>query len=129
MRQLFSDGGLMMWPLLATAAGIVWLSVRTAVRLAGGDGSRIVEAGRGLQAILFWGAMAAVLGLLGTVVGIIMMAQAIQFAGAVEPTLVWAGAGVALITLLFGLLIFLLSAVSWFVLRQWHGRLEDRLAR
>jgi biopolymer transport protein ExbB/TolQ len=119
----------MMWPLLATAAGILWLSARTAMRLAGGDRSRIAEAGRGLQAILFWGAMAAVLGLLGTVVGIITMTQMIQLADTVEPRLVWAGVGVVLITLLFGLLVFLLSAVSWFVLRQWHGRVEDRVAR
>lgn len=127
MSEMFSDGGVMMWPLLATAAGILWLSARTAMRLAGGDRSRIEEAGRGLQAILFWGAMAAVLGLLGTVVGIIVMTQMIQLADTVEPRLVWAGVGVTLITLLFGLLVFLLSAVSWFVLRQWHGRVEDRV--
>lgn len=127
MSEMFRNGGLMMWPLLATAAGILWLSARTAMRLTGGDRSRLEEAGRGLHAILFWGAMAAVLGLLGTVVGVIMMTRAIQAAGTVEPSLAWAGVGVTLITLLFGLLIFLLSAVSWFVLRQWHGRVEDRL--
>jgi biopolymer transport protein ExbB/TolQ len=127
VRDMFSDGGLMMWPLLATAAGILWLSARTALRLAGGDRARIEDAGRGLPAILFWGAMAAVLGLLGTVIGIIVMTQQIQLAGAVEPSLVWAGVGVTLNTFVFGLLVFLLSAVSWFVLRQWHGRAEDRV--
>jgi biopolymer transport protein ExbB/TolQ len=126
MSTMFSHGGLMMWPLLATAAGILWLSVRTGLRLAGGDRSRVEEAGRGLQAILFWGGMAVVLGLLGTVIGIITMTQAIQLAGVAEPRLVWGGIGVVLTTLLFGLLVFLLSAVSWFVLRQWHGRVERR---
>jgi hypothetical protein len=77
------------------------------------------EAERPLQGLLFWGVFSVVLGFLGTVIGIIQIAQAIRLLGQVEPPLVWAGFGVSLVTLIFGLLIFLIAALLWFVLRQW----------
>ncbi len=140
MKEMFLKGGIMMWPLLAVGVGILVLAVRAAVRLraAGrpesrdGEDPRLVRGepsrlpanvDRSLQAILFWGAMAVLLGLLGTVVGVVVMTQAIALAGSVEPPLVWSGVGVSLVTLVFGLLVFLLAAFAWFGLRQWSQRL------
>lgn len=119
MLEAFSRGGIMMWPMLAVAIGILVLAVRAAARLHGGGPT---DVDRWLQAILFWGAMAVLLGLLGTVVGVVVMAQAISLAGSVEPPLVWSGFAVSLITLVFGLLIFLFAAFAWFGLRQWSQR-------
>lgn len=140
MTEWFSNGGIMMWPMLAVAIGIVILAARAAARLYGRAKTESAatretgrergsltaeppaEVDRWLQAILFWGGMAVLLGLLGTVVGVIVMTQAISLAGSVEPPLVWSGFGVSLITFVFGLLIFLFAAFAWFALRHWSGR-------
>lgn len=125
MREAFLSGGILMWPLLVIGIGVLVLAVRSAWLLSRSERSA-AEADQRLQAILFWGVMSVVLGFLGTTVGIIQMAQAITLAGAVHPPLVWGGFGVALVTLIFGLLIFLVAAVLWFVLRQWSLYLAAR---
>ncbi len=126
MIETFRSGGIMMWPMLAVALGVGWLAVRTGLRLRQGREAPEV-ARRGLQAILFWGVMAVVLGALGTVVGLVLATRAIALAGAVEPSLVWGGVGVSLVTLVFGLLIFLFAALVWFPLYRWHGRVVRRI--
>lgn len=125
MREAFLSGGIMMWPMLVVAIGILVLAART-TWLLGRAESQPSEVERRLQSIVFWGVMSVILGILGTTVGIIQMAQAVSLAGAVDPPLVWGGFGVALVTLIFGLLIFVVSALSWFVLRQWYTSVSAR---
>jgi biopolymer transport protein ExbB/TolQ len=120
MMQMFLSGGVTMWPLLAVAVGIAALGLRNGVRVWQGREPEAVR--RGLHTILFWGAMSALLGFVGTVTGFVIMTQAIAMAGAAEPSLVWGGVGVSLVTSMFGLVIFLFSALVWFVLRQWSQR-------
>lgn len=119
MREAFLSGGIMMWPMLVIAVGILVLAVRTVWLLQRAE-AQPWEVERRLQSIVFWGIMSVILGVLGTTVGIIQMAQAVSLAGAVDPPLVWGGFGVALVTLIFGLLIFVVSALFWFTLRQWY---------
>jgi biopolymer transport protein ExbB/TolQ len=119
MYEAFQSGGVMMWPLLLIAIGILGLAVHTGWVLIQSRTRAPVGALR-LHTILFWGAMSVLLGLLGTIVGIVQMAQAVALAGGVGPSLLWGGFGLALVTLIFGLLIFAFSAVAWFALRQWH---------
>lgn len=125
MIEMFRSGGVIMWPMLVVAIGIVWVGFRTATRLRSG-GAEPDAVQRGLQAILFWGVMSVVLGIVGTVGGLVIMTQAISLAGSVDARLVWGGVGVSLVTLIFGLVIFLVSAVVWFVLRQWEARVRTR---
>ncbi|MEX2531834.1 MAG: MotA/TolQ/ExbB proton channel family protein [Gemmatimonadota bacterium] len=119
MIDLYLSGGVMMWPLLALAAGVLWLAARTALRIGAAGDPEDVE--RGLHGILFWGAMAVMLGFLGTIVGLMSMMEAIARAGSTPASLVWGGVGVSLVTLIFGLAIFVVSAVTWFAIRQWHA--------
>lgn len=122
MIEMFRNGGVLMWPMLLVALGIAWLALRTAIRLARGNADpEAVQ--RGLHAVLFWGFMSVLLGIIGTVGGLVVMTQAIALAGTVEPRLIWGGVGVSLVTLIFGLLIFLFATISWFALRQWSGRI------
>ena len=68
-------------------------------------------------------AYGVVLGILGTLVGIAQAATAIQAAGGtVQSALVWGGVRVALITVIFGFLIFSVALVAWFVLRVRYRR-------
>lgn len=121
MAEALNQGGIIMYPLLVVGAGVLLLAGRATWLLARRDGSA-AEAQRMLHGVIFWGAFSVMLGLLGTTIGIIQMSQAIVLLGGVEPPLVWAGLGVSLVTLIFGLLIFLLAALLWFPLREWAGR-------
>jgi biopolymer transport protein ExbB/TolQ len=128
MVAAFEGGGIMMWPMLAIAAGILALAGRTAYPLLASDTPDPRTETR-LQAILFWGVMAVLLGLLGTAVGIIQMAQALSIAGQAEAPLVYGGIAVVLITLVFGMVIFLVAAICWFLLRQAYLRAAARVRR
>jgi biopolymer transport protein ExbB/TolQ len=124
MFNLFREGGVMMWPLLVLAVTVVVLSVRGWVRVSRIDGpDPVVETG--VDAVVFWGAWSVVLGLLGTIVGIYIAAGYIAAAPAINPQIIWGGIRVALTTLVFGLLIFAVAAVAWFVLRS---RYRKRIA-
>jgi flagellar motor component MotA len=74
-----------------------------------------------LDAILFWGGFAVICGVLGTLIGIIVAAQAIEAVGDVSTPLVWGGIKVALLTSVFGILILAFAALLWFVLQlRWR---------
>lgn len=121
MIDTFLNGGVVMWPMTATLIGVIWLTLRAAVRLRNGDAD-LDAVEHETQAILFWGVISLVLGVLGTVLGVVIMTQAVVLANAVEPALVWGGVGVAAVSLIFGLTIFLLSSVCWFLLNRWAVR-------
>jgi biopolymer transport protein ExbB/TolQ len=120
MIEWFQSGGVVMWPLLVVAFGVGGLGVRTAVGISRDQGAEEIQ--RGLEAILFWGAMSVPLGLLGTVGGLVVMTEAIALVGAVEAPLVWGAVGVAMVPLVFALTIFLLALTVWFTLRGRHLR-------
>jgi biopolymer transport protein ExbB/TolQ len=121
MIEAFRSGGVMMWPMLVIALGIAWIGVRTALRARENPSGDDVR--RGMQSLLFWGGMAALLGLLGTAVGLVITAQAVARVPDAGASLIWGGIGVTLTTLIFGLMIFLLAALAWFVLGMWSSRL------
>jgi len=124
VREAFLSGGVVMYPLLLIVIGILVLAARAAWPVFGQARPLPPAAERWLHAILFWGAISVVVGFLGTTAGIIQMAQAVGLAGGVEAPLLWGGFGVALVTTIFGLLIFLLAAVLWFLLRQRNEALK-----
>jgi biopolymer transport protein ExbB/TolQ len=133
MMEFFLSGGIMMWPMAAVALGILYLAGRTAGRVRRGDAAPDAaadEVQRGMQGILFWGVMSILLGALGTVSGIVVMTHAAaQAGGVVEPALIWGGISLALSSLVFGIVLFIVAAVLWFVLRLWQfrsARLADR---
>jgi len=121
MTGFFAQGGIVMYPLVAVALGVVWLAARSAWLIQRGE-SASAELDGSLHGLLFWGLFAALLGLLGTSIGVIQMAQAATLARSVEAYLIWGGLGVALVTLIFGLLILLLAGLLWFTLRAWSVR-------
>lgn len=119
MIDWFTDGGLIMWPLLAVALGVTALSVRAAFALrspgTAGEPPRLTP-------ILFWGGVALLLGALGTVVGLMVAARHIAAAGGASTALIWSGVSVTLISLVFGILIFLLAGLLWLPLDTWRRR-------
>jgi len=118
----FSDMGVMRWPITFCLLMVLVLSVQAALRMRSAEPTQKALARSTIDGSLFWGSYAAVLGVLGTVVGFMVAAQAVEALGQVEPRLVWGGVKVALSTTVYGLLIFLISALAWFALRSWHRK-------
>jgi hypothetical protein len=113
--------GFIRWPLTFSLLAVVFLSGLSAYRLfrtgAWGD----LRSKVWLDAILFWGAFAVISGALGTVVGVVLAAQAIEAAGEVHPTLVAGGMKVALLSAAYGLIILFFSSLIWFGLQfRWR---------
>jgi len=69
------------------------------------------------DAVLAMGALSAILGLLGTAVGISLAAGVIAGASSLSPQVIAEGVKVALSTTVFGLLLFALALVVWMVFR------------
>lgn len=113
--------GFIRWPLAFSFVAVVFLTGLSAYRLfrpgAWGD----LRSKVWLDAILFWGAFAVVSGALGTVVGIVLAAQAIEAAGEISTTLVAGGMKVALLSAAFGLMILFFASLVWFGLQfRWR---------
>jgi biopolymer transport protein ExbB/TolQ len=129
MFTYFQQCGPIGWPLLIITIANIVLAIRNAVRIAGakpGDGPRVTNAN---NTILFWGAVAAVMGFLGQYTGIYNALGAIIQATKINPNLVMEGFRQSFTTTLWGLNLLVWSAVAWAVLNGWHRRSAARLER
>lgn len=124
MPEWFREGGYIMWPLLIATIIAAVLAVRSwlGLRRLGANRDPVLETR--IDAVLFWGGWAAVVGVLGTLMGIAMAAASIQRAGRVSSALVWSGIKVALTPTLFGLLVLTVTLAAWFALRVGYRRRE-----
>ena len=79
---------------------------------------------KGINSILFWGAFSVVVGFFAHFLGIMYAMEAIKAASDISPSIVAGGYSVSLITILFGLIIFMIAALIWFILRVLLNRNE-----
>jgi hypothetical protein len=73
--------------------------------------------------ILIWGFLNALLGVIGTVVGLALAGWSVERMGAAPAALLAGGVKVALFSTIFGLLLLTFAVVAWLVLQglQWRG--------
>lgn len=118
MWDWFRAGGVIMWPVLAAGLLAVGLAVDAGRKLLGGHGDGGGSPGRALRgrigAVLFWGGFAALLGVLGTLVGVGLTARVLASSGGASADIVWGGIRVAIIPSTFGLSILAGSLLLWF---------------
>ncbi len=117
MIQFFLEGGMMMWFLLIIAVLILVLSIRKTLQLYGKQDLPKSALETGINAIVFWGAISAIVGFFAHYLGVYYAMLAIYQANDISPAIVAYGYSMSLITILTGLTIFIFSAVIWFVLR------------
>ena len=129
MHELFMSGGYMMYPLTFTCFVIFALTSYSTVRLFRPSAWADLKSKVFIDAILCGGGFAAIIGMLGTLIGVIVAANAIEVAGYVSTTLVWAGIKVALLTSAFGVLILAGSSLVWFALQLRWRLLEASATR
>lgn len=125
MIEWFRSGGFMMWPVLAAGLVAVWLAVDVGRKLVR-DGE-VTDTPRGLRgridAVLFWGGFAALVGFLGTLGGLGQVMRWLSEAGDAPAELIWSGLQVTLPTTVLGLVVLLLALAMWFgllTLRRRH---------
>ena len=123
MIELFMQGGIFMWPLVAIAITIVILTVKKAVDLFVIRENNPKRLESGLPAILFWGIISLVIGFLAHYMGMYAAMKAVMQARDISPAIVAGGFAVSLITILFGMLIFLFAAIVWLILKWQYKRI------
>ncbi len=115
----FKEGGVMMWPILGAAVLVLGAALDEAWKV-----RRRVRRAE-INVVLAWGGLAAVFGLLGSLLGLAQGAASIARAGGpVATTFVWLGIKATLVTSIFGLSVFALALLMWFVLRALKARTE-----
>ncbi len=121
MMELFVDMGFIRWPLTFSLMAVIGLSLMSAATLFGRNAGAGLVAKTWVDAILFWGGFAAISGMLGSIIGVIIGFQSIEAAGEVSATLVAGGIKVALLSSAMGVLILGFAALLWFALQfRWR---------
>ena len=117
MNGFFRNMGYIQWPMYIAAFFMVVQIVRAAMQGSRPTGPRSAMT---RHTILVWGFLNALLGVLGTVLGLALAGASIERAGDVEVSLVAGGMKVALSSTIFGLLLLTVAVVAWLVLQLWQ---------
>ena len=120
--SLIQQSGIFGYPLILLAIVNVALFIRAAMRLSNWRPENAPATTNGINAILFWGALSAILGLLGQSSGLYKALSVIAQAQAISPNLVAQGFSESFSTTIIGLTTLVLSAVAWFALNAWQRR-------
>jgi biopolymer transport protein ExbB/TolQ len=125
MTRFLMEAGPMIWPVILLALVILILVIRNAVALIG---KRAESASRrnSIDAVLFWGGFAAVIGFLGQWLGVMKLITAIVERGIVSPKAVVFGLSESLLTPIAGMFVLVAAAFLWFVLRVGLWSVERR---
>ena len=97
---------------------VLVLTVKKAIALFGNNDQPVETLKKGVNEIVQVGLFALVFGIFGQCIGLYGAFVAIQEMGDVSPALLAGGLKVSMITTLYGFFIFLLSYISWFVLKS-----------
>ena len=125
MARIFWSMGPFAWPLMIIAMANVVLIVWRASQLTGPSPKLGPSVEAGINAILFWGVVALLLGYLGQYSGMYRSLIVISQAGVINPALVALGIAESITTTIFGLMILVVSSIAWFFLRGRYRKLTQ----
>lgn len=117
MLDFIHEGGPFMILILIIMVGIIVLSVKKIIDLFIKKVEITNKHESGINAILFWGSICALLGILGQITGLYLAIDAISKASDVSPQIILMGVKVSFNSTLFGLWVLFFSSIIWFVLR------------
>jgi hypothetical protein len=106
-----------MWLLLFTGVLIITLAIKKVLDFSVRKEHNPVKMEQGINAIIFWGGISVVLGFFAHFFGMYQAMIVISKAPEISSAVVAEGYAASLTTILFGLVIFLFSAIMWFLLR------------
>lgn len=119
MKQIFIQGGFVMFPIALILLVLLGLVLRTLWELVFRRGSNVALVQNGLDGLLFWGGFAVVLGVLGSATGYHKAIAAMVAHGVANPRYVWTGSAEGLVSAIAGLLVLVVAGACWYVLRWW----------
>ena len=115
-------GGILHMTLLSIIALLILgLSIKKTIDLFISDGLKPYQLERGLSGIIFLGSFAFFWGIFGQAIAIYEAMSAIEKMGSVSPAMLAGGLKVSLIVPIYGLMIFLVSSIFWYLLRMRCG--------
>ena len=109
--------------MLLNLALVAWILLKL---FGGGEGPDKALEGK-INAVLFWGGIGAVLGVLGQVNGIYLALRIILAASEISPSVVAEGFAISFTSTILGLGLLLFSALAWMALRSLYRR-QGRVA-
>lgn len=113
MIEFFEGLGYIRWPMIAATLFLLVQIGRAAAVVR----TPTPGAARTRHMILAWGLLNALLGILGTVLGLAMAGRAVAAAGHADPALVGTGVQTALSTSILGLALLTVALTAWLVLQ------------
>jgi hypothetical protein len=120
--NFFESMGFIAYPLAIVALFLMVEVVRAVQAVSTADAETGALVSARIHPILVWGVLAAVVGFIGTVVGLAIAAQAIERAGNAPPALVWGGIKVTLGSTIVGMLLLMFASIAWLTLQFVNGR-------
>lgn len=125
MTRLLMEAGPLIWPVILLVFVIFGLVIKNAVALIGKRGESASRR-HSIDAVLFWGSVAAVIGFLGQWLGVMRLITVIVERGVVSPDMVVYGLSESLLTPVAGMFVLVGSAFLWFFLRVGLWSVERR---
>jgi hypothetical protein len=121
MKDLFYMGGPLFMGIL-TALLIILLAVTVyfATTIASGRASGKPNFRHQLTYLKSIGLFIMITGILGQLIGLMEAFKAIERVGDISPPIMAGGLKISMITTLYGILIYLFSILTWFLLDLWH---------
>jgi biopolymer transport protein ExbB/TolQ len=119
----FKSMGNFLYPMMVICIANLVLIIRKIIDLYSGRDLSRFRLEKGLHAIIFWGVVSAVFGLLGQITGIYNALGAIVMAKEISPNVVAMGFAQSFTTTIFGLEILIVSALAWFILYARYKKL------
>jgi len=120
--RFVSMGGPFLWLQALLSLVILVLTLFNVLRLLGVGELGMARLGRSVDAILFWGAVTAVIGFMGTWSGLLLAFRLMARYGLSKPQALFMGISEAHITTAVGLGILLIAGFLWLGLRAWIER-------
>ena len=124
MANLFYMGGpLFMGILTILFLGVLAISVYFIVIIASGRATEKKNFRHQLSYVKSAGLFTMITGILGQLIGLLEAFRAIERVGDISPAILAGGLKVSMITTLYGIIVYLLSILIWFMLDLWYLRI------
>ena len=123
MLEFIKAGGPFMILILIIAAGLLILTIKSIYDLYLKKEEISVAYESTINAILFWGCITALLGILGQITGIYMAVSFISQASDISPQIVLFGFSQTFTTSIAGFWVLLISSIVWFILKGKYNKL------
>lgn len=126
MLRLLMEAGPLIWPIILLSQVIGILALWNVIALLVWGRASLQRRRQSIDGVLFWGAVAAIVGFLGQWMGIHKMSVVVAEHGVVNPKMVAYGISESLLTSVAGMAVLVGALLLWFVLRLGLWSLEAR---